>query len=86
MFPTSARGRTKRTPPEHIGIKGAQGQDRELKKQKDKNPEYYHYTIVHKTQNVLCYCVQGLDKNENWKIVLNEKIMESSMNRFHIVT
>ena len=35
---------------------------------------------------MLCYCKPGLNKEENWKIVLPRKLIMSTIKWFHIVT
>ena len=35
---------------------------------------------------MLCYCKPGLNKEENWKIVLPRKLLMSTIKWFHIVT
>ena len=67
-------------------IKNLQDSDEELQKLKDKHPEIYFYKDINKTKNVLCYVRPGKDKDENWKIVLPKKLLNSTIKWFHIIT
>ena len=67
-------------------IKAAQQEDEDLRKWKNNNPNCYFTTKIGKVKNVLCYCKPGLNKEENWKIVLPRKLLMSTIKWFHIVT
>ena len=59
-------------------IKNLQDSDEELQKLKDKHPEIYFYKDINKTKDVLCYVRPGKDKDENWKIVIPNKLLDST--------
>ena len=63
-------------------IKELQDADQELQRLKDKHPEPYFCKDTSQTQNVLCYVKLGKDKDENWKILITNKLLNPTIKWF----
>jgi len=66
-------------------IKEEQDADQALKRLKEKHPDWFLTKQLGQVHDVTCYVKPGSDRHRNWKVVLPDSMLKSTLSWFHQV-